>query len=91
MAAGDEKITEDNIMKLTIIGAGNMGGATALGLVNGGKLFPEDICVTAAHQQTLDKFASMGVRTSLDNQAAVEGADVVVIAVKPWMVEDVVK
>ena len=90
-AAGDEKITEDDIMKLTIIGAGNMGGATALGLVNGGKLSPEDICVTAAHQQTLVKFASRGIRTSLDNQDAVEGADVVVIAVKPWLVEDVVK
>ena len=74
-------------MKIAILGGGNMGGATALGLVNAGKVDPEDITVTALHKATLDKFASAGMKVSLSNADAVKGADIIIIAVKPWIVE----
>ena len=41
-------------MEITIIGAGNMGGATALGLARYGKGI--SLTVTAAHERTLEKY-----------------------------------
>ena len=41
-------------------------------------------------EQTLSRFAEVdNIRTSTDNLNAVCGADVVVLAVKPWLIEDV--
>jgi pyrroline-5-carboxylate reductase len=74
-------------MKIAVIGAGNMGGATALGLASA---CPETgITVTAKHAATLEKFAVRGLRTSLDNVEAARGAEVVVLAVKPWLAQGV--
>ena len=74
-------------MKIAIIGAGNMGGATALGLA---AALPEAaITVTAKHAATLERFAARGLRTSLDNVAAARDAEVVVLAVKPWLAQGV--
>ena len=72
--------------KVTIIGAGNIGGATAIGLCN----FAETT-VTARTQRTLDKFKDLPIKTSLDNNEAVRGADVVIFSVKPWLMEEVVR
>ena len=74
-------------MNIAIIGAGTMGGATALGLA--GALSDVRITVTAKHSSTLEKFAARGLQTSSDNAAAARGADVVVIGVKPWLVAGV--
>ena len=73
-------------MDIAIIGAGNMGGATALGLA--GALPDARITVTAKHAATLEKFAARGLQTTCDNVAA-RGADIVVIGVKPWLVQGV--
>ena len=74
-------------MKIAIIGADNMGGATALGLA--AALPQAAITVTAKHAATLEKFAARGIRTSLDNVAAARDAEVVVLAVKPWLAQGV--
>ncbi|MDY6417508.1 MAG: NAD(P)-binding domain-containing protein, partial [Bacteroidales bacterium] len=74
-------------MKIAIIGAGNMGGATALGLA--GALPDARITVTAKHAATLEKFAARGLQTSLDNVSAAADADVVVLGVKPWLAQGV--
>lgn len=76
----------NNKVKLTIIGAGNIGGATARGLAAAA-----DVTVTARTQKTLDGFAGTGIGTSLDNLEAARGADIVIFAVKPWLMEEVVK
>ena len=74
-------------MNIAIIGAGNMGGATALGLA---AAMPQArITVTAAHAATLEKFAARGLQTSLNNLAAARGADIVILAVKPWLAKGV--
>lgn len=76
-------------MKIAIIGAGNMGGATALGLA--AALPQAAITVTAKHAATLEKFAARGLRTTLDNVAAAREAELVVLAVKPWLAESVLE
>ena len=76
-------------MNIAIIGAGNMGGATALGLA--GALPDARITVTAKHSSTLEKFAARGLQTAGDNAAAARGADVVILGVKPWLVQSVLE
>ncbi|MBP3269838.1 MAG: pyrroline-5-carboxylate reductase [Bacteroidales bacterium] len=74
-------------MRIAIIGAGNMGGATALGLAR--YCQGAEITATAKHQATLEKYSNSGIRTTLDNTAAVSWADLVVMGVKPWLLKEV--
>lgn len=80
-------------MKITIIGAGNMGGAIARGLLKGTKFKEEDITCTAKTEATLDKYRSAypGMRLTTDNRKAVKDADIIVLAVKPWFMEEVIR
>lgn len=77
-------------MKITVIGAGHIGGALALGLARSGRIQPSEITVTARHTESLTRFAENGLNVSLDNAQAVRSADYVFIAVKPWLVGEVV-
>ncbi|MCM1312717.1 MAG: pyrroline-5-carboxylate reductase [Bacteroides sp.] len=82
-------------MKITVIGAGNMGGALVRGWSKAvcDKTVEYDITVTARTQHTVDRLKAdfPRLRVSLNNAEAVKDADVVVLAVKPWLVDDVVE
>lgn len=75
--------------KITVIGAGNMGGALIRGWAKKGGY---DLTVTARTEETLAGFRREfpQISATLDNAAAVRGADVIVLAVKPWLVETVI-
>lgn len=77
-------------MKITIIGAGNMGGAIARALAVGTYFTPSDITCTARSASTLEKY-DKGFNLTTDNHKAVAGADIVLFAVKPWLMEEVVR
>jgi pyrroline-5-carboxylate reductase len=65
------------------VGGGNMGGALIRGLIARG-LPAQRISVGEAHQQRRIQLADeLGVHVTADNREAVQGADVVVVAVKP--------
>lgn len=70
-------------MKITIIGAGHMGGTAARSFSTSSLFTPSDITVTAHTQATLDSFAGTGIHTGLDNREAIKGADVIILAVRP--------
>ena len=72
---------------IAIIGAGNMGGAVALGLHTFAPEF--QLTVTAAHSYTLEKFKSLGITATLDNAVSATWADAVILGVKPWLVQQV--
>lgn len=76
-------------MKIAIIGAGAMGGAMASGFMKSGAFHSKDITVTAPSRQTLDKFSNTGMSLTHDNKVAAMEADIVCVAVKPWIVEQV--
>lgn len=78
-------------MKITVIGAGNMGGALVKGWAKAG--LANDLTVTARTQETLDRLveACPGITAMLDNKQATKGADIVLLAVKPWLVEQVIE
>lgn len=80
-------------MKMTIIGAGNMGGAIARGLINSAGVAASDLTVTAASESTLIAFKEEfpAIHTTRDNADAVIGATYVLLAVKPWLVPEVIE
>lgn len=80
-------------MKIAIIGAGNMGGAIARGLARDNEVAVRNISVSNPSQGKLvalkAEFPQMNVYS--DNSEAVEGADMVILAVKPDHVEEVLE
>ena len=74
-------------MNIAIIGAGAIGGAVAEGLL---KADFGHVTLSNPTASKLQRFARMGASVTTDNQAAADEADVVIIAVKPWLVEQVV-
>lgn len=78
-------------MKITVIGVGAMGGSFVDGLLMSGYIQPSDITVTAAHQQSLLRFKEQNVNTTTDNALAAKEADLIILAVKPWIVQTVVE
>lgn len=79
-------------MKVAIIGAGNMGGALARGLAQGSLVAASDIYVsnpsTAKLEALKGDFPAINITTN--NCTAVASADIVVLAVKPWKVVEVI-
>jgi len=74
---------------LTFIGAGNMAGSLVRGLLRDG--YPADaLRVADPLPAQLENFSALGISTFDDNNAAVVGAEVVVLAVKPQIAHAVV-
>jgi pyrroline-5-carboxylate reductase len=78
-------------MKVTIIGGGNMGGAIARGLAKGSIVKAEYITVSDPFQGLLDalKADCPEINVTNNNEEAIVGADIVMLAVKPWLVEKI--
>ena len=80
-----------HIDKLTLIGAGKLGEALAAALLDAELLAPEALTLTARSPERLARLAAQyGVRAISDNAAAVAGAEVVLLAVKPQMMAQVI-
>lgn len=78
-------------MKVAIIGAGNMGGAIARGLAQGSIIPAKNITVSNPSQGKLDKLKAEfpDLQVTNDNRKAAAGAGMIILAVKPWLVEEV--
>jgi pyrroline-5-carboxylate reductase len=78
--------------RLALLGAGKLGEALLGGLLDSGAVGPRNVIVTAGHQARVDAVCErFGVRGTLSNPEAVEGADVVLLAVKPQKVPQVLE
>ena len=60
------------------------------GFIKSGAVKPADISVANPTAKKLEHFALQGASVTTDNKTAADGADIVIIAVKPWLVEQVV-
>lgn len=76
-------------MKVSIIGAGAMGGALAEGLLKRNKE-QFKLSVSNPSQGALDALAAQGAMIGHDNRMCIKGADVIVLAVKPWILPEVI-
>lgn len=68
-----------------------MGKAVATGLVEAGSVSPGVITIASPHPSKLSDMESLGVNLSADNRDAAIGADLLILAVKPWVVETVIR
>lgn len=77
------------INKIAIIGGGNLGTAIAKGLVHAGRPFNGDLVVTRRRIQLIRYLEKDGIKVSQDNMDAAAEAGLVILAVKPYQLEDI--
>lgn len=78
--------------KVAFLGAGKMGGIILQALLKNGSLSPKLIRATVAHGERAKALsAKLKVKVGTNNVEAARGADIIVIAVKPQVVEEVVR
>lgn len=75
--------------KIAIIGGGNLGTAIAEGLLKSNFCSASDIIVTKRNTATLQALQEKGLGITSDNAEAVRQSDVVILAVKPFQVAEV--
>ncbi|MEG1623062.1 MAG: pyrroline-5-carboxylate reductase [Alistipes sp.] len=78
-------------MKIAILGGGNMGGAIAFGAVDQHLVAASDMTISHPSLSLRERFAQSGypVVFTRNNVEAISGAEIVVVAVKPWLAPEV--
>ena len=77
------------INKIGIIGGGNLGMAIAEGLIQSGFINPGHILITRRSIDQLNALERKGVMVSSHNEDALNYAGLIVLAVKPFQVDEV--
>lgn len=75
--------------KIAIIGGGNLGTAIAEGLAKSGFVKPEHIMITKRNLDTIKHLEKKGMLIGDNNIEAVRYADLVILAVKPFQIADI--
>jgi pyrroline-5-carboxylate reductase len=77
--------------KVAVLGAGKMGGILLQALLKNGLLVPQLTTATVAHEERARALSTkLGIPVGTDNLQAAKDADVILIAIKPQVVEEVV-
>jgi pyrroline-5-carboxylate reductase len=83
-------MTALGVRRLAVIGAGKMGETLAGALIRSGAVEAGRVVATVRHPESVERVtASLGVAAGRDNRAAVAGADLVLLCVKPQNVGEV--
>jgi pyrroline-5-carboxylate reductase len=75
--------------KIAIIGGGNLGAAIAEGLIKSQFISPQNITVTRRNTDPLQHLKALGVQVMSDNESAIRNSEVIIIALKPYNVKEV--
>lgn len=79
-------------MKTGFIGLGNMASAMIGGMLRKGAAQPEDIIGSARTAESLDRVSrKYGIRVTADNREAAREADILFLAVKPGILQEVIE
>lgn len=76
-------------LKIAIVGAGNMGGAIARGLAQSSMKLQLAVSNPSMGKLEVLQQEYPAIQISQDNKEVVEGADLIILAVKPWKMEHV--
>src|SRR5215467_3308024 len=89
------KEREQNItagLRVAVLGAGKMGGILLQAFLRSGLFSGDQIAATVAHDLRAEALTQQfGLVVTTDNRRAVEGADIVLLAVKPTQVVQLVR
>jgi pyrroline-5-carboxylate reductase len=78
--------------KLAVLGAGKMGETLVAGMLDSAIFSREKIIVTAKHAERLDVLREKyRIQTTANNRKAVKGADLILLAVKPQAVRELLE
>ncbi len=79
-------------MKISVIGGGNMGGAIAIGAISQGVTEAQNITISHLSEKMKPLFGEYQSQVMHENcnAKAIVDSDLIVIAVKPWLVEEVI-
>lgn len=88
---GEGRLTENlGRQKVGCLGGGAMGEAILTGLLEGGLVTPERLFVSDVCPERLGFFAQkLGIHTTADNNFLARSVDILILAVKPQLIEQV--
>ncbi len=76
--------------RIGVVGGGKMGGGLIEGMISGGMVGAEALTVADTDEKRLGELAkAYGVRVTADNREAVQGADLIILSVKPQNMAEV--
>ncbi|NNC83756.1 MAG: pyrroline-5-carboxylate reductase [Flavobacteriales bacterium] len=73
-----------NNKRIAVIGCGNLGSAIVQGLIDHADVSNENITATKRHIESIQHFATEGVRITSDNAKAIQESDIILVALKPY-------
>ena len=76
--------------KVAIIGCGNLGLSILGGLLDNKDIPTKNITITRRNTESIAHYTENGVNVTNDNQAAVKNSDVIILAVKPYNIIEIV-
>jgi len=78
-------------LKIAVIGAGNMGSALLHGWIKSKSISPQNISISDISKEKLEKITTFesGVNVSLSNKEVIKKAKIIILAVKPWLIEEI--
>jgi pyrroline-5-carboxylate reductase len=84
-------VTENKMItkKIAIIGGGNLGSAIAEGLIKTQAISNDNITITRRKTHLVNHLKDKGVNVQSDNVTAIKEADLVILAVKPYQLADI--
>src|SRR5271166_2846755 len=78
--------------RVVVLGAGKMGGILLSALLQKGLLSKKLTSATVQHEERARSLEQkLGIAVGTDNRAAVKGADIIFVCVKPQVVENVMQ
>lgn len=77
--------------RIAIIGGGNLGASIAEGLITSKFVSPQQLTVTRRNVEAIEHLKTLGVNVTNDNKAAIKGSEVIIVALKPYNVKEVLE
>ncbi|MBN1924586.1 MAG: pyrroline-5-carboxylate reductase [Prolixibacteraceae bacterium] len=75
--------------RIAILGAGNLGYSIAKGLVVSGVIDKQNLLLTEKNPKRLEALIEEGFMATENNPEAVKNADLVMLVVKPWQIDEI--
>lgn len=78
-------------MKIAVIGCGNIGKSIAHGILNAKIISPKNLFLTRRRVDNLAEFGKSGAKLTSDNKSAVDNCEILIIAVAPHQLNEVLE